>query len=115
MKNKDDRRFKIVLEKSYRRDEDVASREIADEVILVPVKKRLADARLIFLLQEETAVRIWNLCDGHKTVKEILETLGSEFDVDSDDLRLCSGPGRTGGRDDSIGGDGHTGAVESAR
>ena len=72
------------LEKCYQKDPDTPSREIADEIILVPVKRRLADVDSIYLLKDEVAVRIWELLDGHRKVKDIITLICNEYDINSE-------------------------------
>ncbi len=75
------------LENCYRKDPDTASREIADEIILVPVKRKLADVNAIYLLQDDVSVRIWKLIDGRKRVGEIVDTICKEFDGSGDEVQ----------------------------
>ncbi len=56
-------------EKSYQKDPNIVSREIDDEVILVPIKKKLADVNAIYLLQDDVSCRIWALIDGKRSVR----------------------------------------------
>ncbi|MBI4230879.1 MAG: PqqD family protein [Planctomycetes bacterium] len=64
----------------YRRSDNVVSRRILDEVVLVPIYQELADDQAIFTLNEIGA-RIWDLVDGRRTVEEIRRTLLEEYDV----------------------------------
>jgi len=69
------------MEKRYKKHPDIVSRKIADEVILVPIKRKLADVNSIYLLQNDVSVRIWELIDGQRRVGEIKEIICEEFDV----------------------------------
>jgi len=68
------------LRKSFTKDPNIVSRKIADEVILVPIRKNVGDLESIYTLNE-AAARIWELVDGQRKVKEIKEILVEEFEV----------------------------------
>ena len=68
------------LEKCYQRDQSVVSRKIADEVILVPIRKNVGDLESIYTL-DEIGAKIWELVDGKRKMKEIKNVLLEEFDV----------------------------------
>jgi len=70
-----------IMEKCYKKDPDTPSREIADEIILVPIRRKLADVNAIYLLQDDVSLRIWELIDGWRKVSEIIEIINNEFDV----------------------------------
>jgi len=69
------------LQKTFQTAPDFVSRIIADETILVPIRSSASDVDYIFCLNE-IATRIWELLDGEKQVKEIRDTIVSEFEVD---------------------------------
>lgn len=70
------------LEKRFSRNESVVSRKVADELILIPIRKSAAEVGSVYTLNE-TAGRIWELVDGLKTVADIREAIMDEFDVTS--------------------------------
>jgi len=69
---------------TYRKKDDVVSREIAEETILVPVRGRLADMQKIFSLNP-TAEFVWKNLDGKKKLVDILNALIDRFDVAKDE------------------------------
>ncbi len=69
-----------VWDKVYCKKEEVVSREIAGETILVPVHGKLADMQKIFSLNQ-TAEYIWQNLSGEKKLNDILEGVLSQFDV----------------------------------
>ena len=71
-------------DKVYRKKDDVVSREIAEETILVPVRGRLADMQKIFSLNP-TAEYIWKNLDGKKKLVDIINALIDQFDVAKDE------------------------------
>ena len=68
------------LDQCYRKDNSVVSRKIADEVILVPIRKNVGDLESIYTF-DEVGARIWELIDGKRRLEEIKDILLSEFDV----------------------------------
>ena len=64
----------------YQREENIVSREIAGETILVPIRGKLADMQNIFTLNTVGAY-IWDLLDGTKSLAQILEALLDHFEV----------------------------------
>ena len=70
-------------ERSYQKDPNIVSRKIADEVILVPIKRKLADVNAMYLLRDDVSARIWELIDGKRPVGKIKEIITREFKVDS--------------------------------
>ena len=69
-----------IWDKVFRKKEEVVSREIAGETILVPVRGKLADMQKIFSLNQ-TAEYIWQNLSGKKKLNDILEGVLSQFDV----------------------------------
>lgn len=66
--------------KCFIKDPNIVSREIAGEVILVPIRKNVGDLESIYTLNE-VAARIWELIDGKRKIWEIRDILLEEFDV----------------------------------
>ncbi len=65
-----------MLDKKVTRDENVAWRIIGDEAVLLSAE----DSSVHSL--DPVGTRIWELCDGEKTVSEIVDQVVSEFEVD---------------------------------
>lgn len=63
-----------------RKNPDIVSRRIANEVILVPVRNKVGDLQSIYTLNEVGA-RIWELIDRKDSLKEIKDVLVEEFEV----------------------------------
>ena len=68
------------LDKVYKKSDSIVFRKIADEFILVPIKKNVGDLESIYTLNE-VAARIWELIDGKIKVKEIKNKIVEEFEV----------------------------------
>ena len=67
--------------KVYRKDSDVVARKIADEFILVPVRRDAEAGAYIYTLNP-VAARIWGLLDGKRGIAEIVETIVQGYEVE---------------------------------
>jgi len=65
----------------YERNERVVSRKIVDELILVPIRKNVADMETLYTLNEVGA-RVYELVDGERPVSDIVDRIVSEFEVE---------------------------------
>ena len=72
----------MILDKVYRKNPDFVARQVADEFILVPIKRRLDDQNSLYVL-DPIAADIWHKIDGKKTVAQIAKQLREEFEADS--------------------------------
>ena len=68
------------LDSVYARNDRVVSRRIVDELILVPIRKSVAEMETLYTLNDVGA-RVYDLIDGHRRVREIVEAIVSEFAV----------------------------------
>ncbi len=66
-----------------RRDEQVVSRSIVGETILVPIRGKLADLQRIFAL-DPVSEFIWKRLDGKTTLGEIRDEIVAVFEVDDE-------------------------------
>jgi len=57
------------------------ARDTGDEYVLVPVTDNIADMKSVYTLNS-TGAFIWNSLDGSKTVRDIVDEVEKEFDVD---------------------------------
>ncbi|MFQ5574717.1 MAG: PqqD family protein, partial [Terriglobia bacterium] len=64
----------------YAKDENIVSRMIEDEMILVPIRDNVGDLESIYTLNQ-VGVRVWELIDGHRNVAGIAREVAKEFDV----------------------------------
>ncbi|MFN7171052.1 MAG: PqqD family protein [Candidatus Omnitrophota bacterium] len=67
--------------KVYKKNPNFVARKIADEIILVPIKKEAADFEAIYNLNNDVSVKIWELIDGKRTTEEIKNKILEEFGV----------------------------------
>ena len=70
----------------YQKNPSMVSREIAGEVILVPISRHVEDVESIYTLNE-TAAFAWTLLDGKNTLGEVSDQIVAEFDVDAEEAR----------------------------
>lgn len=68
------------LDRSLVKAPSIVAREIAGELLLVPLRRTAADVQTIYTTNE-VGCYIWGLIDGHRTPREILEAIVEEFDV----------------------------------
>ena len=70
----------ITLDARYTHDPNIVDRNIAGEVILVPIRNNVGDLESIYTLNE-TAARIWELLDGVRTLGEVRDAMVAEYEV----------------------------------
>ncbi len=68
------------LEAVFARNDQVVSRKIVDELILVPMRKNVADMETLYTLNEVGA-RVYELIDGAVPLRGIVNAIVEEFDV----------------------------------
>ena len=71
------------LNNRYERIPDVIRREIADEILLVPIRGNIADMRKVFVL-DDVSDFIWQQLETQRSCGEILDALLSMYEVDVD-------------------------------
>lgn len=64
----------------FKKNDDVVTREIAGEVILIPLFHSSDDLNYIYTLNE-TSARFWGLVDGKATVRDLCGRLLEEYEV----------------------------------
>jgi hypothetical protein len=70
----------------YEKSDAVVFRRIADEGLLVPIRRTSNDVDCFYTLNE-TASRIWDLIDGRRSLEHIVTVVVEEFNVSPDDCR----------------------------
>ncbi len=68
------------LDAIFTRNEQVVWRKIVDELILVPMRKDVADMETLYTLNEVGA-RVYELIDGKRALREIVNSIVNEFEV----------------------------------
>lgn len=64
----------------YQKSPDIVARQILNELILVPIRRKAGEIECLYTLNEVGA-RIWELIDGRRLVKEIRDLIVAEFEV----------------------------------
>lgn len=65
----------------YARDPSIVARQIAGEMILVPIRQNVGDLESIYLLND-TALFTWQLLDGSHNLAYIRDRIVQEYTVD---------------------------------
>ncbi len=67
----------------FRPDPDIVAREIAGEMLLVPVRRSVADLQSVYVLNE-TALIAWQHFDGLHTLAEIRDQITQGYKVSAE-------------------------------
>lgn len=67
----------------FKRSEEVVSRAVGLESILVPIRNNVGNLDFVYTLSP-VAARIWTLIDGIRTADEIVDAIAAEYDVERD-------------------------------
>lgn len=59
----------------------IVARDTGDEYILVPVTDNIADMSSVYTLNS-TGAFIWERLDGKRTVRDIIDEMEQEFEID---------------------------------
>ena len=70
------------LSTTYRRSEDVVAREIAGEMLLIPVKGDAVTDQRVFSLNSVGRM-LWACLEQPKTLNELVSSVVEQFDVES--------------------------------
>lgn len=65
----------------YRHKEDIVTRKVAGETLLVPIRGELADLQKVFVLQG-IGEFVWQKIDGVRNQAAITDDILEEFEVD---------------------------------
>ncbi|MBA7643522.1 hypothetical protein ES703_51253 [subsurface metagenome] len=71
------------LVKRFVKDPNMVFRQIDDEMILVPIRRNVADLESIYTLNP-LAARIWELIDGKRKIKDIKNVILQEYEVNEE-------------------------------
>ena len=67
-------------ERVYKKNKDMASREMDNDMILIPIYKTDKAINKIYTLNE-TAREMWELIDGKRKLNDIVEELSARYNV----------------------------------
>lgn len=75
-----------ILNKIPKKNEDLAWRVIDNETIVIDLNRQPEEGEELQVLNE-TATEIWKLIDSKNTVKDIIEKIINEYDIESDKVK----------------------------
>ena len=65
----------------FRPSPDVVFRRVGDEAVLVTLRQNVGNLDWVYTLSP-VAARVWQLLDGVRAVRELVETVCGEYEVD---------------------------------
>ena len=71
--------IKVAIDSVYVLSEDIVSREIEGELIIVPLVSGIGDMEDELFTLNEAGKAIWGRLDGQKNLKNIVEEISEEF------------------------------------
>jgi len=71
------------LDSIFSHSANIVTRKTGNEYVLVPIANNIADMNSVYTLNE-TAAFIWEHLDGKKSLREIVDCLIEEYDIDFD-------------------------------
>jgi hypothetical protein len=74
------RTYMNILDKCFTKESDLVTRDVAGEIIIVPIKGHVGDLEGVFTLNE-LGTMIWELINGQTTGRELVEAVRNEYDV----------------------------------
>lgn len=73
-----------VLDKTFTKGEDLITRYIAGETLIVPVRGHVGDLDSIYTLNE-VGSKIWQMIDGRTPVNKIVQAVTTEYEVTAEE------------------------------
>jgi hypothetical protein len=71
----------------YRQSEDIVSREIEGDLIIVPLVSGIVDEDELLFTLNRTGKAIWNKLDGRRSLGDIIEELSREFEAPEEEIK----------------------------
>lgn len=71
---------KVNLNSVYSPSEDIVAREVAGEFVIVPITSGIGDLEDEIFSLNETGRAIWDKLDGKRSLKDVTDSLSSEFE-----------------------------------
>lgn len=76
----------ISLNSTFKKSEDVVSRDIEGEIIIVPIVAGLGNMEDDIYTLNETGKEIWMLIDGKSTLSDIINKIANDYDVSKEKI-----------------------------
>lgn len=77
---------KINLDTIYQPSENVVSRDVCGEFIIIPITSGVGDMEDAIFTLNETGRAVWDKMDGKRSLKEVIEDLKLEFEGPEKDI-----------------------------
>ena len=77
----------VGLERRYKVSEDIVTREIEGEIILIPLSAGVGDLEDELYTLNDTAYSFWKRLDGQRSLAEIISELQEEYEASPDTLQ----------------------------
>lgn len=71
---------KVNLNVIYAPSEDIATREVQGEFIIIPITSGIGDLEDEIFTLNDTGCAIWNKLDGKRSLKDVVDSLSLEFE-----------------------------------
>jgi len=71
-----------IMDTCFAKENDLVTRDVAGEKIIVPIKGHVGDLEGVFTLNELGAM-IWQLINGQATARELVAAVRNEYDVEA--------------------------------
>jgi hypothetical protein len=68
------------------KEEDLVTRDVAGETIIVPIKGRVGDLDSIFTLNKLGSF-IWNQLEVGPTIRQLVDSVAREYDVEASEAK----------------------------
>ncbi len=75
-----------LLDRKFVKNENIVSRKIMEETILIPVVSQAENMQSIYTLNDASTF-IWERMDGNHSLKEILQKLLEEYEVSEEEAK----------------------------
>lgn len=75
--------MKIDLNKVYKQSDDLVSKNIEGELVIVPLNAGMGDLNSDLFSLNRTGVAVWKRLDGLKSLKEIIDSTANEYQIES--------------------------------
>jgi hypothetical protein len=73
----------ITPDSVYSHSPNIVTRKTGTEYVLIPVADNIADMNSVFTLNE-TGAFLWELIDGRRSIRDLIDRLTEEYEIDSD-------------------------------
>lgn len=80
-------KYNVSFDSIYKQSEDIVSREIQGEIVIVPITSGIGDLEDDLFTLNETGRVIWGKLDGKEKLKKIAKSLALDFNIPFEDIK----------------------------